>query len=117
MKVIDFLGPATGLTDGASHALNRKFDQLIDGLVHQSDLLKLKAKRVVRTVLRQVPGTRKAPGRTLRHAMQQMPLMRAERTYNTSHPDYDRYLVRNFPGRIFNHNLPCDNLPFGPSLG
>ena len=92
--------------------LGRRFDQVVDGLVHQTDLLRLKGKRLVRTVLQQVPRTRKAPDSTLRHAMQQMPLMRAERTYNTSHPDYDASLVRNFPGRIFNRKTPCDNVAF-----
>jgi predicted O-methyltransferase YrrM len=122
MKVIDISEPAAGRTNaaarsapfpgGASHPLSRGFDQAVDGLVHQSDLFTLKAKRVVRTVLRRVPRTWRAPGSTLRHAMQQMPLLRAERTYNTSHPDYDRYLVRNFPGRVFNYHLPCENASF-----
>src|SRR5205814_8735064 len=38
--------------------------------------------------------------------------MRAERTYNTAHPDYDGKLVRNLPDRIFNRDLPCDNAAF-----
>jgi predicted O-methyltransferase YrrM len=104
--------PGALFADGASHPLSRKLDEIVDGLVHQADLLKLKLKRTVKAVLRRVPRRSKAPALALRHAMQQMPLLRAERTYNTSHPDYDRYLVRNFPGRIFNHDLPCDNPSF-----
>jgi predicted O-methyltransferase YrrM len=133
MKVIDVLGRAAGDTYDAAQSLTpagenpvarvegnasqaqplgRRFDQVVDSLVHETDLLRLKGKRLVRTVLRLVPRTRKAPGSTLRHAMQQMPLLRAERTYNTSHPDYDRSLVRNFPGRVFNYHVPCDNASF-----
>jgi predicted O-methyltransferase YrrM len=133
MKVIDILGRTTGdtyhaarsLTSvgenpaalvgggvGRAHRLGRGFDQVVDGLVHQSDLLRPRLKRVVKAVLRRVPRRRKAPATALRNAMQQMPLLRAERTYNTSHPDYDASLVRNFPGRIFNHHLPCDNPSF-----
>ena len=29
-----------------------------------------------------------------------------EKTYNTSHPDYDATLVHNFPGKIFNADKP-----------
>src|SRR3954471_14386389 len=44
-----------------------------------------------------------------RRRLANAPLLRAEKTYNTSHPDYERSEVRNFPGRILNPNLPCDN--------
>jgi predicted O-methyltransferase YrrM len=37
------------------------------------------------------------------------PLLVAEKTYNTSHPDYDATLVRNFPGKVLNVNLPSSN--------
>jgi predicted O-methyltransferase YrrM len=37
------------------------------------------------------------------------PLMIAAKTYNTSHPDYDANVVRNFPGQIFNADRPCSN--------
>jgi predicted O-methyltransferase YrrM len=45
-------------------------------------------------------------------AMQRIPLLLAEKTYNTSHPDYDATLVRNDPGRIFNADVPCRNRVF-----
>jgi predicted O-methyltransferase YrrM len=38
-----------------------------------------------------------------------MPLLSAERTYNTSHPDYEPELVRNFPDRIQNLDRRCSN--------
>lgn len=42
-------------------------------------------------------------------ALASLPLMIDARTYNTSHPDYDAQLVRNFPGKIFNADKPCAN--------
>jgi len=40
------------------------------------------------------------------------PLLRGERTYNPSHPDYYPALTRNYPGRIFNRRRPCANPAF-----
>lgn len=37
------------------------------------------------------------------------PLLRAPRTYNTSHPGYDPAVVRNFPGCLFNGDKPSAN--------
>ena len=45
-----------------------------------------------------------------REAMQRIPLLLAEKTYNTSHPDYDATVVRNYPGRIFNADKFCSNV-------
>lgn len=42
-------------------------------------------------------------------AMQIKPLLLAEKTYNTSHPEYDANVVRNFPGKILNANPACRN--------
>lgn len=42
-------------------------------------------------------------------ALRETPLLFAHKTYNTSHPDYDVNIVRNFPGVIFNNNLPSNN--------
>lgn len=39
-------------------------------------------------------------------------LLIAEKTYDTSHPNYDAVLVRNFPGRVINSELPCKNSAF-----
>jgi predicted O-methyltransferase YrrM len=121
MKSIDIPEPAADATDAtlrsaslpdrASRSLSRHLDRIVDGLVRQSDRAQSRLRPILRPVLRRLLRRGEAAAR-LRHAMQQMPLMRAERTYNTAHPDYDRYLVRNFPGRIFNHNIPCDNAAF-----
>jgi predicted O-methyltransferase YrrM len=43
-------------------------------------------------------------------AMQIKPLLLDEKTYNTSHPDYDANAVRNFPGKILNYNPACQNV-------
>jgi predicted O-methyltransferase YrrM len=99
--------------------LNRKFDQVIAGLDNQSDLLNRKLNRLIEGVF----GGREAPvvpdtssettrDPTLREAMQRIPLLLAERTYNTSHPDYDARVARNFPGHIFNYDRPCENAAF-----
>jgi predicted O-methyltransferase YrrM len=45
-------------------------------------------------------------------ALSRQPLMIDAKTYNTSHPDYDANLVRNYPGKIFNANKPCTNAVF-----
>jgi predicted O-methyltransferase YrrM len=121
MKVIDISEPAAeragaaaraaSLSNPASNSLRRRFDQLVDSMIRQSDRAQSRFRPILRPVLRRLLRRGEAAAR-LRQAMQQMPLMRADRTYNTAHPDYDRYLVRNFPGRIFNPNISCDNAAF-----
>jgi predicted O-methyltransferase YrrM len=101
-----------------SDLLNHKFNQAIAGLNNQSALLNRKFDRLIEGVFRcrevgngemQVLDAMQAPPATLREAMERMPLLIAERTYNTSHPDYDARVVRNFPGRVFNLAKPCEN--------
>jgi predicted O-methyltransferase YrrM len=53
---------------------------------------------------------------SFRDAMQRLPLLIDEQTYNASHPDYDATKVRNYPGRIFNGGYPSDNLVYGELL-
>jgi len=107
--------------DNQSDLLNRKFEQIVAGLDYRSDLLSRKLNRLTDAVIRdreladgamQVPDAMQAPAATLREAMERMPLLIAERTYNTSHPGYDTRVVRNFPGHIFNHNKLCENAAF-----
>ena len=43
------------------------------------------------------------------NAMASLPLMIDAKTYNTSHPNYEASLVRNFPGKIFNRDRPSKN--------
>jgi predicted O-methyltransferase YrrM len=107
--------------DNQSDLLNRKFDQVVAGLDNQSELSNRKFDRLIEGVIRgrefgdgtmQVPDAMQAPPATLREAMERMPLLIADRTYNTSHPGYDARLVRNFPGHLFNHDRSCDNAAF-----
>jgi hypothetical protein len=121
MKVIDISEPtadgadavarSSSHSDAAGHSLGRDFDRIIDSVVRQSDVAQSGLKPILKPVLRPLLRRGTAAAR-LRHAIQQMPLMRAERTYDTSHLDYDRHPVRDFPGRIFNHNVACDNAAF-----
>jgi len=46
---------------------------------------------------------------TFQEAISRIPLLLAEKTYNTSHPEYDANEVRNFPGRVFNGNVASKN--------
>lgn len=46
---------------------------------------------------------------TVEEALRSHPLLFARKTYNTSHPDYDVNVVRNFPGKVFNAKTPINN--------
>jgi predicted O-methyltransferase YrrM len=48
-------------------------------------------------------------GQPIAGVTQPSPLLIAEKTYNTSHPDYDVTVARNFPGKILNAETPCRN--------
>jgi len=107
--------------DNQSDLLNRKFDQVIAGLDNQSDLLNRQLDRLIEGVFDgREPGRgpggapipAEAPDQTLIEALRRTPLQIAERTYNSSHPAYDARVVRNFPGRIFNRERPCNNTAF-----
>ena len=37
-------------------------------------------------------------------------------TFNTSHPDYDARLVRNYPGKLLNRNAVSTNFAFSELL-
>jgi predicted O-methyltransferase YrrM len=119
---------ARGL-DHQSDLLNRKFDELVIGLDHQSDLLNRKLDRLIEAVsgrpgqadsmsatspraIQGPPGLSVDAAERRREAMERMPLILAERTFNTSHPEYDARAVRNFPGRLFNSDGHCDNAAF-----
>jgi predicted O-methyltransferase YrrM len=104
--------------DNQSDLLNRKFDQMVADLKNQSGLLNRKFDRLLDDVIRDREFGSRAMQR--RNGMQaraatrpeRTPLLIAERTYNTSHPDYDARLVRNFPGHVFNNDKPCENAAF-----
>jgi predicted O-methyltransferase YrrM len=123
------LSQAVAGLDNQSVLLNEKLNQVVVGLDNQSVLLNEKLNEVVRLIERighdqefvdaaqQVLAANRAPPTrphepTLREALEQMPLLIDERTYNTSHSGYDACVVRNFPGRIFNRDEPCENTVF-----
>jgi predicted O-methyltransferase YrrM len=82
--------------DNQSRLLNSKLDGIIVALHEQSRILK--------------PGFRPASGVAPHPDSGSVrPLLVAEKTYNTSHLDYDVTVVRNFPGKIFNAELSRQN--------
>lgn len=102
---------------------NRRFNAVISGINNQSDLINRKLGGLMHSSAAgtsvfpdQDSGTQptreSSPPATFREAMEQIPLMLDERTYNTSHPGYDANLARNFPGRILGHDRRCDNPVF-----
>jgi predicted O-methyltransferase YrrM len=84
-----------------SRIINEKLEALIQGLDNQSQLLNNKFGETIAGLNNQM--------QLRRAAVASLPLMIDEKTYNTSHPDYDATLVRNFPGKIFNADKPCNN--------
>jgi predicted O-methyltransferase YrrM len=101
----------------------QRLDSLIAGLAKQSDLLGQKLDRLIDLIGAHDPAFKtrppdglqtppEKPASNFRDAMQQMPLMIADRTYNTSHPGYDARLVRNFPAKILNFDPRCENPAF-----
>jgi predicted O-methyltransferase YrrM len=107
-----------------SDLFNRKLSQLIEVCTDiaslqqaQLDLLTqiMQAATGDPSHFQKPPAAAKRPGAakgSFQAAMESMPLLIAEKTYNTSHPDYDATQARNFPGRIFNHRAACDNAVF-----
>ena len=56
-----------------------------------------------------VGGEHKAALSSCKEALAQVPLLLADKTFNTSHPDYNAHAVRNYPGRIFNGDNSSKN--------
>ena len=126
--------------DNQSELLNRHFEAVIAGIANQSELLNRRLGSLAEAISPQsdlmnrmealiermsiaangpLPHTPdgfqrppSAQSSGLLSAMRQRPLLIADRTYNTSHPDYDARLVRNFPSRIFNDDPECPNVAF-----
>jgi hypothetical protein len=67
--------------------------------------LKRRLHRVRRTVRRSLAALRSK--NSVNDALAANPLMFAEKTYNTAHPNYEPELARCYSGRI--HNLDCAN--------
>jgi predicted O-methyltransferase YrrM len=82
--------------DNQSRLMNSKLDGVIVALHEQSRILKPGFQPASRVAARTDSGG-------------MLPLLVAEKTYNTSHLDYDVNVVRNFPGKIFNAEQPRRN--------
>jgi predicted O-methyltransferase YrrM len=116
-------------SDNQSQLLNNKFGATVAGLNNQMQLLQTMIRRqdtqielhkveiaAIRAALTGEEGdssTIQVPPNpeqlSFQAAVARLPLMIDKKTYNTSHPDYDATLVRNFPGKIFNADKPCNN--------
>jgi Methyltransferase domain len=133
MKVTDILRRIVGNIDSAAESLlrvndkldalvagcanetdliNRKLDQVVAGLDERSALLNRRFNQVIAGLDNIRPSAKQASPASPRQAIEQRPLLMAERTYNSSHPDYDARVVRNFPGHFFNREKPCENAAF-----
>jgi predicted O-methyltransferase YrrM len=53
---------------------------------------------------------------SVQDALAAMPLLFADKTYNTAHPDYEPELARCYAGRIYNPDCPSSNPLFGEIL-
>jgi predicted O-methyltransferase YrrM len=108
------------LTDGTisqSSLLNDKLLAIIDrqnvGIeLHKAVINKFSGEAIDLATI-QVPPIPNShisrPAEKLQTALARLPLMIDAKTYNTSHPEYNSALVRNFPGKIFNFDKICTN--------
>jgi predicted O-methyltransferase YrrM len=113
--------------DNQSRLINNKFGEVIKALNSQSRLLDIKLSLMLGRMSDQTGGLNTdfdAGVATFDNQHGKLgtpipavddliairsPLLVAEKTYNTSHPDYDAAIVRNFPGMIFNDTETCPN--------
>jgi predicted O-methyltransferase YrrM len=87
-------------------------NDLIEAVIGQSRRAEHKLKRITKPIRMRLSRREQVAQTAVRNVMSDIPLLRAERTYNTYHPDYDSSLVRNFPGRVYNRHSPCTNVSF-----
>ena len=96
--------------DNQSRILNEKLSAILELQKQQTTLLQaLASEKPAAPGLADTSSVQSPPQPSLEAAMSHLPLLIDEKTYNTSHPDYDATLVRNFPGQIFNSDKPCRN--------
>jgi predicted O-methyltransferase YrrM len=94
--------------DNQQRLLNDKLCSVIE---FQRAQLAMQREQVelARELLKAISGKLVDAQDTFQEAMQRLPLLIDEKTYNTSHPEYDATLVRNHPGQIFNADKLCSN--------
>lgn len=94
--------------DNQSRMLNAKLDIVIAALGHDPGGAGLPAAPSAPDLVPEAASASILPvADTVPHASDAALI--AEKTYNTGHPDYDANLVRNFPTKILNADLPCNN--------
>lgn len=82
--------------------------QLIEALSTRTALSPA-APAVTHTDFQAPPAKGEGAAGSFQAAMERIPLLIDEKTYNTSHPDYDANEVRNFPCKILGYDRPCKN--------
>lgn len=126
----DKLGELIESSVNEQRILNDKLGELIAGSVNEQRIVHDKLSQVIDILVDQSDGRGEGQPRTDRaepeghsegpraapveqvfigDALSRLPLLRAPKTYNTDHPNYDPALVRNFPGRLYNADRPSLN--------
>jgi predicted O-methyltransferase YrrM len=79
--------------------------------LHRQQFLEEKFDKLARVLVSvfERPATTVPAMSSAKPALNAVPLLRAPKTYNTEHPDYDPALVRNYPGRLLNGDKPKAN--------
>jgi predicted O-methyltransferase YrrM len=93
-KLIELIHGSKNQTEVINRKLNRQNDLLSASMNQNSASFQ--------TVQKGVDSAAQSNVHSFEEAMQKHPLLFDYKTYNTSHPDYDATVVRNFPGKIFN---------------
>jgi predicted O-methyltransferase YrrM len=84
---------------------NRKMNECIQHIAALHAMhAELAGTLLKKETLKNLSGFQSPPsiGETSREAISRFPLMIADKTYNTAHPEYDAHAVRNFPGVVLN---------------
>jgi predicted O-methyltransferase YrrM len=104
-------------SEAQSRNMTERLKLVAAGLDQQSRVLSSKLDAVVAALHRQpvALGSSSPPTSgvdSLPHPGSERPLLIGENTYNTSHPDYDATVVRNFPGTILNAEKPSQSAAY-----
>lgn len=103
-----------------SSLINRKLEELIHAINLQTQVINQKlGGEIINLQTANTGGFSVNNGyqgppsaKTAEDALREHPLLFAHKTYNTSHPDYDVNIVRNFPGKVFNPKVAINNVVF-----
>ncbi|MGA8398611.1 MAG: class I SAM-dependent methyltransferase [Stellaceae bacterium] len=101
----NFAAAQSGIDNGLS---------AISGMVESIPLLLESGQHAIETKFNELIAQLGLVGRTMHTAprggaQRNLPLLRAPKTYNTDHPDYDPLLARNFPDTLLNGDKPSVN--------